>query len=275
MKYRSYLIKIFRSALLIYVSICLFMWVFQRHLVFLPLKGIEKPEIYGLHNFKVLSLKSSDDLHIQAWYREAKKGYPTIIYFHGNGGNLGNRATYFNLLSEAGFGILALDYRGYGASEGDPSEEGFYQDSRALMDYAAKTLSLKPDRIIIYGESIGTGVAVQMASEYSSAALILQSPFTSMESLAGNRYPWLPVHLLLKDRFDSLTKISKVHAPILVFHGEEDVIVPIESGKTIFADATGPKEAIYFPEKGHNDMDLELLTKDLVIFSNKYGLIKG
>lgn len=266
--------SILKRLVFAYVLICLFMWVFQRHLIYMPMTNIQAPDAYGLHGFTDMSLKSGDGTHIHAWYHAARTGYPTVVYFHGNGGNLATRANYFQLLNEAGFGVLALDYRGYGASEGSPSEEGFYQDARALMDYAAQLLSLPPKRMIIYGESIGTGVAVQIATEYPSAALVLQSPFTSMEALATDNYPWLPVNFLLQDRFDSLSKIARTHAPLLLFHGEQDTIVPIKFGKILFDSAPTPKESIYFPENGHVNFDLKSLTEALITFSRKYQLIQ-
>lgn len=255
-----------------YVLICIAMFVWQRQLIYVPAVHVNSPESYGLNGFADITLKNIDGIHIQVWYHEARTNYPTIIHFHGNAGNLSHRAKFFSLLSEAGFGVLGLDYRGYGNSEGSPSEEGFYQDARATINYAIKTLSLPPGRIIIYGESIGTGVAVQMATEYKIAALVLQSPFTSMEAAATYHYSWLPVNILLKDRFDSLSKITNINVPILFFHGNEDIIVPIEQGKELFARANEPKQAFYFPGINHNDFNLEEITGKLLEFSKNYKL---
>jgi fermentation-respiration switch protein FrsA (DUF1100 family) len=241
--------------------------------MYLPFVGIEPPGAYGLVDFTSLSIKTSDNVHIQAWYKEAKRGYPTIIYFHGNAGNLAHRTQYFSLLRDAGFGILGIDYRGYGASEGEPSEEGFYNDGRAAIAYAQKELALPANKIIIYGESIGSGVAVQMASEHKLAALILQAPFLSMTSAASYHYPWLPVNLLLKDRFDSVSKIANVHSPLLLLHGENDGIVPVTDGKELFIQANQPKKSIYFPETGHNNFNLELLVAAVLTFCQEQKLV--
>jgi len=262
-----------RRVVFAYILICLFMWAFQRNLIYVPTKHIAAPEAYGLNDFESLRLTSEDGTHVLAWYHKASDGYPTIIYYHGNGGNLAGRKNYFRQLADAGFGVLGLDYRGYGTSEGSPTEMGLYQDARATMDYAIKTLSLARNQIIIYGESLGTGVAVEIASEYRSGGLILQSPFTSMEEVAKYTYPWLPVHCLLKDRFDSIVKIANVHVPLLLFHGQRDKVVPIEEGKTLFDYASKPKEAIYYPKNGHEDFDTQILTDALVAFCNKYNLI--
>ncbi len=265
--------SILKTLVVSYIFICVGMYSLQRQLMYVPTIAIEPPASYGLVDFSVVPLKASDGTQIEAWHRPAKKDYPTIIYFHGNGGNLSHRRFFFSLLRDSGFGVLGLDYRGYGRSEGSPSEEGFYQDARATMDYATKTLSLADNKIIIYGESIGTAVAVQMATEHKIAALILQSPFTSMTATASNKYPWLPVSLLIKDRYDSLSKIANINVPLLLFHGEKDTLVPTTFGKGLFAKANEPKQAIYFPETNHNDFDLQKLTNAILEFSKTHQLV--
>ncbi|MFD2262539.1 alpha/beta hydrolase [Lacibacterium aquatile] len=259
----------------LYVLICFGMWAFQRSLQYFPAKQIEEPSAYGLSGFSDLRLASGDGTPLQAWHRPARQGFPTILYFQGNGGNIAGRAGFFRLMGEAGFGVLALSYRGYGASAGNPSEEGFYQDARALIAYAERQLSLMPDRILIYGESIGTGVAVQMATEYPVAGLVLQAPYTSITDLAAASYPWLPARLLLKDRFESLSKIPKVKAPLLLFHGELDGVVPVSYGRALFAAANEPKQAVFYPGVHHADFDIAELTRRLMDFTRQYALVAG
>ncbi len=272
-KVKNNFLSVLKRLAFAYVVVCLFMWAAQRHLLYMPQNNIRPPVTYGLNNFEDIRLKSKDGTNLQAWYHKAESGYPTIVYFHGNGDHIGGRAHYFKLLSDAGFGVLALSYRGYGKSEGSPSEEGFYSDARAIIEYASAKLMLTPHDIIIYGESIGTGVAVQMATEFPFAALILQSPYTSIDALAKDNYPWLPVNLLLEDHFDSLSKISNVHIPILLFHGEKDNIVPIRFGKELFEKANPIKKSIYFPENGHVDFDLSSLTQAVIEFCKTQNVI--
>lgn len=235
--------------------------------------NIGEPAVYGLGDFKAITIPSIDGTSVSLWHHQPKSGFPTIIYFHGNAGHLGHRSWYFRVLANNGFGLLALDYRGYGKSEGSPSEQGFYQDARATIAYAMKELSLKPQQIIVYGESIGTGVAVQMATEYDFAAIILQSPFTSLVTLGQRMYPYLPVGLLQEDRFDSLKKLGNVKEPLLLFHGELDKIVPFVQGKIMFENASEPKEAVFYPDKGHINMDINLMGKAVLDFSRKQGLV--
>jgi uncharacterized protein len=265
--------KFVQIIVIAYGIVCMAACTLQRELIYHPVTGIESPETYGLHGVANLRLKDADGTHIAAWYHEARPGYPTIVAFHGNGGTMADRAHYFHALIDAGFGLLAIDYRGYGASEGSPTEQGFYQDARAAAGYATGTLHLPLNKIMFYGESIGTGVAVQMGTEFAAGAVVLQSPYTSIEAIAGERYPFLPVHLLLEDRFDSISKIGRIHAPLLVFHGLRDTIIPPEEGKALFAHANEPKEMVFFPE-GHNDLTIPGRIKALLAFGHKYNLIK-
>ena len=262
----------FEALLLIYLLICLFMCGVQRQILYQPPLGNTAPAEYGLNNFNDLHLISGDGTHVRAWYHKATIGYPTIIYFHGRGSSLGERAPYFNMLAHSGFGLIALSYRGYGASEGSPSEAGLYDDARAALSYATQTLALKEGQIILYGESLGSAVAVQMATEYPIGGLVLQSPFTSLEARAEDWYPWLPVRYFLWDRYDSLSKISRVHTKLLLIHGVKDSVIPVEEAETIFAQAHEPKEAIYVPGKGHDDLDDEQLKDALIAFTHKYQL---
>lgn len=266
--------KNLKSLVIAYIFICALMFVMQRNLMYIPATNINSPASYGLTDFSSITLVAGDGTHVQTWYSAANEGYPTIINFHGNGGNLSHRAKFFALLRDAGFGVLGLDYRGYGASEGSPSEEGLYHDARAAINHAIKVLSLPPEKIIIYGESLGTGVAVQMATEYKIAALILQSPFTSMSDAAKYHYPWLPVSMLLKDRYDSISKISNIHVPILLFHGDADNIIPIRQGKELFARANEPKQAIYFQDQGHNNLDRQIIVNLFLNFIREHHLIR-
>lgn len=263
-------LKILKGLAIAYGLVCALMWGLQRHLQYVPQRHVEPPAHYGLTDFQDIAFSSMDGTAIHAWYHPARAGHPTVIYFHGNGGNLSGRAHYDGLLAKAGFGVFALSYRGYGNSESSPTEAGIYQDARASIAYVTQTLGTPLSQVVLYGESLGTGVAVQMATEFPAAALVLQSPYTSITDAASIHYPWLPVRLLLKDRFDSLSKISRVTLPLLVLHGERDTVVPIALGKTLFEHANEPKESIYFPITGHVDFDLEVLADTVADFAEYY-----
>jgi fermentation-respiration switch protein FrsA (DUF1100 family) len=243
------------GTVLAYLFICLAMWAMQRQLLYVPDTRMGPPSSYGLAGFDEVGLTAEDGTRLTAWVKRADPGRPTLLYFHGNAGNLGSRSELFEAFAGKGFGVVGLSYRGYGSSEGSPSETGLYADARAALAYARGTLGVPAGALIYYGESLGTGVAVETALAAPPALLVLQSPYTSIEALAGDRYFWLPVRLLLADRFDSVDKIARVEAPLLVFHGEKDAVVPVRYGRALVDAAREPKEAIYFPDLGHGGFD--------------------
>ena len=259
--------------LLGYLVICFGMWAFQRHLLFHPTHDNGPPASYGLTDFSDIRLQAEDGTRLQAWNHAAKPGFPTLIYFHGNGGTISHRAEFFQLLSEKGFGVLALEYRGYGASEGKPSEQGLYQDARATTEFALRDLNVAQGKIIFYGASLGTGVAVQMASEYHAGGIVLQSPYASIPDIGADRYPWLPVRLLASDRFESLRKISDVHVPLLLMHGEQDEVVPVRYGRSVFDAANEPKRSVFWADRGHNNLVASVLANEVEAFAREQKLI--
>lgn len=226
------------------------MYLGQRYLLYYPNRDLKSPEFYELINFKVKTFQTADGIKITTWYKDPNnKEMPIIVYFHGNAGHLGFRSDRFRKLSDAGFGILALSYRGYGDSEGTPSEEGFYNDARTIMD------SVKEDKhkIIIYGESLGTGVATQMATEYKVSGLVLESPFTSVPDRAQQIYWWIPARFMVKDKFDNLSKIRSINnTPLLIIHGGKDTIVPLEHGKNLYNTAEKPRQFTSDENMGHS-----------------------
>ncbi len=240
---------------ILYATLVVVMTVFQRKLLYHPDKHIGAAEQYGLVGFSEYFVKTADGISVQMWYKPAKAGEKTIIYYHGNASHIGNRAGIYSALAGEGFGVLALSYRGYGKSDGEPSEQGIYSDARSAINFLTETQKIPLDKIILYGESLGSGVAVQMASEQKFAALVLQAPYTSVTNRAAEIYWFLPVRLMLRDHFESLNKISLVKSPVLIFHGELDATIPIEHGKQLLAAANEPKQAVFFADVEHNNFD--------------------
>jgi len=262
--------------LIISASYCLVVgsiFIFQRHLMYHPDRSIGPPAQYGLAGFTEHFAATPDDETVQLWYHPAAKGFPTIIYYHGNAYTMGDRANIYSALTDKGFGLLALSYRGYGKSTGSPTEQGIYIDARTAIHYASDTLQLPPEHLILYGESLGTGVATQMATEFHVAGVILQSPYTSVASRAAEIYFYIPVEYLIKDKYRTIDKIANINTPLMIFHGERDDVIPVEHGKTVFAAAKSPKEIFYFPDKAHNDFDNRVLSEHVLDFARKYNLI--
>jgi len=248
------------------------LFCFQRHLIYHPDKNIAAPAKYNLEGFKEYFVPSSGGVTLQLWYRTAAHGMPTIAYFHGNASNMGERAGIFAALAQKGFGVLGVSYRGYGKSTGSPSEQGLYDDARTSIRFLTEHHHIPLKHIILFGESLGSGVAVQMATEYDVGGLVLEAPYTSVSARGAEIYFYVPVKLMIQDKFDSLSKIGKVKAPLLLFHGERDETIPIRMGKAVFAAATSPKEAVYFPEGGHADFDSFVLAEHVWEFAEKYRL---
>ncbi|MDE3015806.1 MAG: alpha/beta hydrolase [Pseudomonadota bacterium] len=249
------------------------LYLFQRRLIYHPDKIIAAPKQYGLAGFSEHTATASDGVPIQLWHRPAAGGFPTIVYYHGNAFHMGNRAGIYAALADKGFGVLAVGYRGYGKSGGRPSEQGLYRDARAAIAFL-NDKNIPPQRLLLFGESLGSGIAVQMAGEYDIGGLILEAPYTSITARAAEIYRFIPVRLMLRDRFDSLKKIGKVRAPLLLFHGERDDTIPVAHGRAILAAAISPKHGIFFPEGGHSDFDNAVISAHVSDFARKHGLIQ-
>lgn len=258
---------------ILYALIAAGLYLFQRKLIYLPAETPDYSKYHGLENVELLRLPTSDGLHLVTWHLKGDPALPTIVYFHGNAGTLMDRADKYATLNAQGFSVIAPSWRGYSGNEGSPSEEGLYTDARAAITYA-HSLGIPDDRIVLYGESLGSGVAVQMATEITPAALILEAPYTAVSDRAAELYPWIPVRLLIKDHFNSLSKIGKINSPLLIMHGTNDETIPVAHGKKLLEAAPTPKKGVFILGAGHVDFDLEEVAREVKEFVNERGLIK-
>lgn len=229
------------------------MYVFQRALMYFPDATRTPPAQAGLPNAEEITLTSADGERLIAWHVPPQGSRPLVLYFHGNAGALNLRADRFRGLTQDGTGLLALSYRGYGGSTGRPSEAGLIADARAAYDFAAARVPA--GRIVLWGESLGTAVALALAAERPVGGVILDAPFTSAAAVAAAVYWFIPVRWLMKDPFYSDRRIARVKAPLLVLHGERDTIVPIAFAEKLFALAAEPKRFVRYPEGGHVNLD--------------------
>jgi len=238
---------------LVYVGLVALMYVAQRKLMYFPDTTRYTPAAIGLPAAEEVTLDTADGEKIIAWHARPRGDKPVVIYFQGNGGGLNLRAWRFQQIVADGLGLIAVCYRGFGGSTGSPTERGLLLDGEAAYAFAAGLYP--PERIVLWGESLGTGVAVALAGEHPVARLLLESPYTSIADIAAAAYPFAPARLLTKDRFHSDRRIDKVSAPVLVLHGTDDNVVPIEYGERLYGLIRAPKRFVRVAGAGHNDHD--------------------
>jgi fermentation-respiration switch protein FrsA (DUF1100 family) len=240
-------------ALLGYGALVALLYVTQRAIQYFPERFRTTPAAAGLPQAQEVMLDTADGERVIVWHVPPRGNKPVVLYFHGNGGSLRMRVDRFRDLTADGSGLVALSYRGYGGSSGAPTEAGLAAD--ALAAYAFTTDHYPAERIVLWGESLGSGVAVALAAEMPVGWLILQSPFTSAADVGAQSYWFVPVRLLMKDQFRSDLRIGKVTAPVLVLHGERDGVVPIALAERLYGLINAPKRFVRFAEVGHNDLD--------------------
>ena len=248
-------IKSFFLLILIYFVITVVVYFFQRKLLYHPFS----PQITGeglIHNFETINFKTSDNFELKGWFHLKNSNKKTILFLHGNAGNLDNRIDKLN--------FLIISWRGYSGNPGNPSETGLYKDALGGIEWLNKK-GISNDRIILYGESLGTAITTEVAQNENFAGIILEAPFTSMVDMGQKIYPIFPVKFLLKDKYESKNKIKNIKSPILVLHGRKDKIVPFYMGEKIFEMANSPKFKYFtdlddhmmnFDEKLVNEIDL-------------------
>jgi len=237
----------------LYVGVAALLYFTQRSMMYFPETMRTPPTQANLPEAKEVTLKTSDGERIIAWQAEPRDNKPVILYFHGNGGSLRYRADRFHKLIMSGLGLVAVEYRGFGGSTGSPTEAGLIADAEAGYDFAAARYPAQ--RIVLWGESLGTGPAIVLAAEKSVGRVILEAPFTSAAAVAATTYWFLPVRLLMKDQFRSDERIAKITAPVLILHGAQDEIVPYAMGERMFDLTKARKHIVRFLDGGHSDLD--------------------
>lgn len=239
---------VFFSAL--YLTAATGLFVFQRNLQYFPTHRDPDPATLGLQGVTRLTLPTPDGETLVLWFAPPQGDTPMILFLHGNAGELADRADRLAFYQSQGFGAAFLSYRGYGGSTGTPSETGLLTDAKTAYDHL-RAQGIAADRIVLIGESLGTGPAVQTAARNPVGALILEAPYAAAVDIAQTQYPWLPVALLMKDQYRSRDHIAKVRAPVLILHGERDRVIPFPSGQALFAMARDPKTFLSLGRKGH------------------------
>jgi fermentation-respiration switch protein FrsA (DUF1100 family) len=243
------------TAVVLAVLLMAAIWIFQRRLIYFPFGDVPDPRGVGLDAAEPVVFPTSDGLRLHGWLvppLEPRAG-ATILVFNGNAGHRGFRAPLATALRERGYGVLLFDYRGYGGNPGTPTEAGLAADARAARVFLLARPEAAATRLVYFGESLGSGVAAQLAAEHRPAALVLRSPFTSMTDVGAFHYPLLPVRWLLRDRFDTASRIAGVGCPLLVVAGDRDSVVPYLSSRRVFDAAPEPKRFVTIAGADHND----------------------
>lgn len=240
------------ALILLYGLVLVAMYTQQRALMYFPSNDGIQPADRGLRNVQVEKLATPDGETLELWYSKARRGQPTVLFLHGNAGEIGKRPNRYLAYQQAGFGVAFLSWRGFGGSTGSPTEDGLILDAVTAYDWVIEQ-GVQPDDLFIIGESLGTGPAVQLAALRPNAGLILGAPYASTVEIAAGQYPWLPVRLLMKDQYRSIEHIPAVTSPILILHGTEDRVIPFASGQKLF-EAAGQNATLRTIDGATHDM---------------------
>ena len=247
--------KFIAAVLIVFVVFILLIRLFEDKFVYFPFKypqGHWQPDSFGLQA-EDCYFTSADGVRLHGWFFANENASATLIWCHGNAGNISDRLYDLTLLCKLPINVFIFDYRGYGRSEGSPDEPGVYLDAEAAYDYMISRNDVDKNKIIIFGRSLGGAVAVDLATKRSSVGLILEATFTSAKDMAKSSFGFLPVHYIMKTKLSSITKIRGIEIPVLVAHGTSDRTVPFKLGRQLFEAANEPKEFYEIQNADHND----------------------
>ncbi|MGO8690635.1 MAG: alpha/beta hydrolase [Thermoguttaceae bacterium] len=264
--------RVVRAPLIAYLVLLLVMCFLEDSFIFVPSGPAEGDWHPPGLVFEEARFQAADGRRLHGWYLPHQGPHAAILFLHGNGGNITHRAEALRMLHDrVGASVLIFDYRGYGRSEGRPSQQGVLADARAARKWLAAREGRRENQLVLLGESLGGAVAVDLAAADGAQALVLESTFTSAPDVAAHHYPWLPVHWLMRTRLDSLSKIAAYHGPLLESHGRPDTIIPFALGRRLFEAANEPKQFFTIPDRDHNDPRPDEYYDALAKFLAKYG----
>ena len=261
------MLKYIISAISIYFFLGAFLFLIQRKILF-NVSGLpKKPSEYGLNNILELEIPTIDGVNLLAWYSKPKINKPTLLYLHGNSFDIGERSYRIQRYIQQGWGILLLAWRGYSGNKGYPSEVNLYKDGEAALSWLKNFTPTNLEDIVLYGESLGSAVAVELATRYAFKSVVLEAPFTSISDIAQKRYKIFPVKLLILDNFDNISKINKIFTPILIISGKKDEVIPHSHSQKLFLKANEPKKSVFIDEARHNNLYDFGIEKQVIEFS--------
>ncbi len=249
---KNFLRYIIILSLFFYLFLLGYVYFNQRNLLYHPSNNIEDISYYDFEGAQEIIISTQDGVKLQAWYKNPQDGGLMVVFFHGNAGNIADRIDKLKALAELGDGFIIPSWRGFGKSEGHPTKDGLLNDAEATLKFL-KSNGYDLKDIIMIGESLGTGIATKMATNYKFKGLLLLTPYTSIADRAGEIYPFLPTQLLTKDNFEVLSKIDLINQPLLIIHGDKDDVVPLDHAMKIYNKAKEKKKIIIYPGAGHSN----------------------
>lgn len=247
------MLSVVGTAIFLYGMVLVALFASQRRILFVPSRSRPDLAASGLVGFEVVQIRTEDGLALEGWWHPASDGKPSFLYFQGNAGHIGMRAEKAAMLVEQGFGVLLAGYRGYGGNPGNPTEAGLAMDAKAWVQRISD-LGVASDNLVLYGESLGSGVVARLALQVSARAVVLEAPYTAVSDIAAARYWFLPVRTLVLDKFNTRSIIGEVTSPVLVVHGSEDRLIPISHGEAVFEAARTPKRLEVIEGGGHTNL---------------------
>ena len=256
------------SAIFLYLFIGLLLFVVQRKMIFNISGKPKRPEEYGLHQIKEVFIDTPDNLKLLAWFHKPKNNNPIMIYFHGNSLDIGERSHRIERYIKNNWGVLLPAWRGYSGNKGNPSEKNLYIDGQAAIDWVQKNINYQNSNIVLYGESLGCGIAIELGLKNKFKSIILEAPFTSIGDIGQKKYPIYPAKFLTIDNFDNLSKIDRILSPLLIIHGKKDEVIPYFHSLLLFEKAKEPKKHLCIDEAMHNNLYEFNIDKEVIKFNN-------
>lgn len=261
--------RLLLTGLILYVILLAIVYFNQHEMLYHPHKPTHELAFYNIDNAREIFLTTKDNVKLQVWYREPNKDQDMVIFLHGNAGNLEDRADKLTQLAKMGYGFIIPAWRGFGKSEGFPSKEGLFNDAECVINYLKQENYKLNKNVIIIGESLGTGIATEMAVRHKFKGLFLITPYTSIADRAGELYPYLPTQFLTIDNFKVLANITKINQPLFIIHGTADNVIPYQHAEKIFAKANDPKKIIIYPGINHSNYNIEKVFEAMKEFFNQ------
>ena len=258
--------KYIYSAIFLYFFIGFMLYFLQRKILFNVSKKPNPPSFYNLKKVKEVFIPTHDNLNLLAWHYRGLETMPMLVYFHGNSFDIGERAYRIKRYIDKNWSVLLVAWRGYSGNKGIPSEKNLYIDGESTLDWIKKNTHFHLSDLIIYGESLGSGVAVELSTRYKFLSTVLEAPFTSIADIAKKRYKIYPTKYLIRDKFDNLTKIDKINSPLLIISGKKDEIVPSKHSEILYNKAKVLKKSVFIDEAMHNNLYEFGIDKSVISF---------